>query len=263
MAAEGTTAQVAGIIPARWGSSRFPGKPLYQLAGKSLLGHVIDRVACCRRLDAVLVATDDERIEQEALANGAEVVMTSSQHSTGTDRIAEALDSFPALQHVVNIQGDEPLISPSVIDLMADTLRSQMDIDMITAANPISDPAQLDDPTIVKVVLDNRGDALYFSRSALPYHRAQEHSSPSLRHVGLYGYQRSFLKKFVRWPEGDLERVEQLEQLRALENGARIRVIVSEHESIGLDTPEQVPEIEALLASLTEEDYSPNTNQTR
>lgn len=261
MAAEGTTAQVAGIIPARWGSSRFPGKPLYQLAGKTLLGHVIDRVSSCRRLDTVLVATDDERIKKEALANGAEVVMTSAEHSTGTDRIAEALGSFPAIEHVLNIQGDEPLVSPAVIDLMADTLRNHIDIDMITAANPISDLAQLDDPNIVKVVLDKRGDALYFSRSALPYNRAQGEPFSPLRHVGLYGYQRRFLENFVSWPEGDLERVEQLEQLRALENGARIRVIISDHESIGLDTPEQVPEIEALLASLAKDEYSPNTTK--
>ena len=263
VAAEGTTAQVAGIIPARWGSSRFPGKPLHQLAGKSLLGHVIARAGSCERLDVLLVATDDERIAREALANGAEVAMTSSQHATGTDRIAEALSSYPSIQHVVNIQGDEPLVSPSLIDLMADTLRKQRGIDMITAANPISDLTQLDDPNIVKVVLNRSNDALYFSRSPLPYNRSQGELFSPFRHVGLYGYQRGFLEEFVSWPEGDLERVEQLEQLRALENGARIRVIVTEHDSIGLDTPEQVPEIEALLAGSTDAKYSPNINQSR
>ena len=263
MPVEGATAQVAGIIPARWGSSRFPGKPLHQLAGKSLLGHVIERVGCCKRLDVVLVATDDERIQREALANGAEVVMTSGQHKTGTDRVAEAITSFPAVQHIVNIQGDEPLVSPSIIDLMADTLRNQQNIDMITVANPISNLDQLDDPNIVKVVLNRNGDALYFSRSALPHDRTSEEQFSPLRHVGLYGYQRDFLENFVNWPEGHLERVEQLEQLRALENGARIRVVVTEHESIGLDTPEQVPEIEALLAGSIDAKYPPNTNQSR
>ena len=263
MAAGGKTAQVAGVIPARWGSSRFPGKPLHKLAGKTLLGHVIERVSCCKRLDVVLVATDDERIEREALENGAEVVMTSGQHPTGTDRVAEAITSFPALRHIVNIQGDEPLVSPSLIDLMADTLRNQGNIDMITAANPISNLNQLDDPNIVKVVLNRNDEALYFSRSALPYDRTNEGRYSPLRHVGLYGYQREFLESFVKWPEGHLERVEQLEQLRALENGARIRVVVTEHESIGLDTPEQVPEIEALLAGFAGAKYSPNTNQSR
>ena len=263
MAARGKTGQVAGVIPARWGSSRFPGKPLHQLAGKSLLGHVIERVGCCKRLDVVLVATDDERIQREARANGAEVVMTSGQHKTGTDRVAEAITSFPAIQHIVNIQGDEPLVSPSLIDLMADTLRKQKGVDMITAANPISDLTQLDDPNIVKVVLNRSNDALYFSRSALPYNRSQGDLFSPFRHVGLYGYQRGFLEKFVSWPEGDLERVEQLEQLRALENGSRIRVVVTEHDSIGLDTPEQVPEIEALLAGSTDAQYSPNINQSR
>lgn len=247
MPAEGTTAQVAGIIPARWGSSRFPGKPLHSLLGKSLISHVLERLSSCQDLDVVLVATDDKRIEEEARSCGAEVVMTSSHHSTGTDRIAEALESFPSIQHVVNIQGDEPLVSPSLVDLMATSLKNDKEIAMITAASPITDPTQLDDPNIVKVVLDNRDNALYFSRSPLPFDRSQNASSAPLRHMGLYGYQRTFLQKFVAWPEGRLERAEQLEQLRALENGARIRVVITNHDSIGLDTPEQVPQLEALL----------------
>ena len=134
---------------------------------------------------------------------------------------------------------------------------------MITAANPISDLIQLDDPNIVKVVLNRNNDALYFSRSALPYNRTQGELFSPFRHVGLYGYQRAFLEQFVSWPEGALETVEQLEQLRALENGARIRVIVTEHDSIGLDTPEQVPEIEALLAGSSDTEYSTNQNHSR
>ena len=249
MPAEGTTAKVAGIIPARWGSSRFPGKPLHHLVGKSLLRHVFERVDQCERLDLLLVATDDVRIEEEALSFGAEVVMTSPDHSTGTDRIAEAVEPHPEITHVINIQGDEPLVDPVLVDSLVTALAAEPDLPMITAANPVTDLAQLDDPDIVKVVVDGGGNALYFSRSPLPFLRTRPDTLVPLRHMGLYGYRRDFLEQFVSWPPGLLEQAEQLEQLRALENGARIRVVLTEDHSIGLDTPEQVPHLEALLAA--------------
>lgn len=249
MPKEGNSACVAGIIPARWGSSRFPGKPLYRLAGKPLLQHVVDRVSTCKELHAVLVATDDERIAEAADAFGAEVVMTSREHPTGTDRIAEAAAAHPEFTHVINVQGDEPLIDPQLVDSLAIALAGVPELAMITAANPITEDSQLDDPDIVKVVLDRSGHALYFSRSALPYLRSRPPSLQLLRHMGIYGYRRDFLDQFVQWPPGQLEQAEHLEQLRALENGARIRVVITEDRSIGLDTPDQVPHLEALLAS--------------
>ncbi|MCH2064953.1 MAG: 3-deoxy-manno-octulosonate cytidylyltransferase [Roseibacillus sp.] len=249
MPAEGTTAKVAGIIPARWGSSRFPGKPLHLLAGKSLLQHVYERVNKCQQVDLLLVATDDIRIKEEASSFGAEVVMTSPEHPTGTDRIAEAVGPHPEITHVINIQGDEPLVNPALVDSLAAILKNEPGLSMITAANPMAELDQLDDPDIVKVVVDGAGNALYFSRSPLPYLRTHPDALTPLRHMGLYGYRRDFLEQFVSWPPGLLEQAEQLEQLRALEHGTRIRVILTDDHSIGLDTPEQVPHLEALLAA--------------
>jgi 3-deoxy-manno-octulosonate cytidylyltransferase (CMP-KDO synthetase) len=175
--------------------------------------------------------------------------MTSPDHPTGTDRIAEAVAPHPDVTHVINIQGDEPLVDPALVDSFVTALTAEPDLPMITAANPMTDRAQLDDPDIVKVVVDGGGNALYFSRSPIPFLRTQPDTLVPLRHMGLYGYRRDFLEQFVSWPPGLLERAEQLEQLRALENGARIRVVLTKDHSIGLDTPEQVPHLEALLAS--------------
>ncbi len=206
-----------------------------------------ERVNKCEQLDLLLVATDDARIEEEARSFGAEVVMTSPAHPTGTDRIAEAVGPHPEITHVINIQGDEPLVDPALVDSFVTTLKREPDLSMITAANPVADLDQLDDPDIVKVVVDGAGNALYFSRSPLPYLRTRPHALTPLRHMGLYGYRRDFLEQFVNWPPGLLEQAEQLEQLRALENGACIRVILTDDHSIGLDTPEQVPHLETLL----------------
>ncbi len=220
-----------------------------------MLRHVFERVKQCHQLDLLLVATDDARIEQEARSFGAEVAMTSPEHLTGTDRIAEAIQPYPRITHVINIQGDEPLVSPTLIDTLAETLKNQPCLKMITAANPITDLAQLDDPNIVKVVTDRDGFALYFSRSPLPHLRSKPDSLAPMRHMGIYGYHRSFLEQFVNWPPGQLEQAEQLEQLRALENGARIRIVVTGDDSMGLDTPEQVPQLEALLATSNPDQY--------
>lgn len=249
--------QIIGVIPARWASSRFPGKPLFPLCGKALLQHVYERASQCQKLSAIVVATDDDRIAQAAEAFGAQVVMTSPDHPTGTDRIAEAAAQFPEASHLINIQGDEPLIEPALVDQLADLLANDCSIDLITAASPIKDPTQLHDPNIVKVVLNAKKDALYFSRAPIPYPRDEDAAQP-LRHIGLYGYRADFLQNFVSWPPAPLELAESLEQLRALHHGARIQVVLTEHEAIGLDTPEQVTLLENLLSRLLEKQ---NTSQ--
>ncbi len=244
--------QIIGVIPARWASSRFPGKPLFPLCGKPLLQHVFERASQCQKLSAIVVATDDERIREAAEGFGATVAMTSPEHPTGTDRIAEAAAQFPQASHLINIQGDEPLIEPALIDQLADLLARDAGIDLITAASPITEAAQLHDPNIVKVVLNEAKDALYFSRAPIPYPRDEAAAQP-LRHIGLYGYRADFLRNFVTWPPAPLELAESLEQLRALHHGARIQVVLTDHEAIGLDTPEQVSLLEHLLSRLLEQ----------
>ena len=202
-------------------------------------------------LDEILIATDDDRIREAAEGFGAKVAMTSPDHQSGTDRIAEAAAQLPGLTHVFNIQGDEPLLQPDLVDSLARMLIATPDLAMITAANPISDESQMDDPNIVKVVLDHDGEALYFSRSPIPYRRSRPDGLELYRHVGLYGYRCDFLDNFVQWPPSLLEQAEQLEQLRALSNGIRIKVVVTPHEAIGLDTPEQIPLLESLLQNQT------------
>ncbi|MFK5923116.1 MAG: 3-deoxy-manno-octulosonate cytidylyltransferase [Verrucomicrobiota bacterium] len=233
-------AKILGIIPARWGSTRFPGKPLHLIAGKPLVQHVWDRCQLCKNLDSVVVATDDQRIADAVEAFGGQVALTASDHPSGTDRIAEVAKQQADCTHVINIQGDEPLISPDLIDELAQTLIDQDDCEMVTAANPIrfEDP-EFNDPNVVKVVLDHHGRALYFSRSPLPFPRSPIPDLQVLRHKGIYGFSREFLLRFVKWPPSALERCEQLEQLRALENGAKINVIITSDDSPGIDTPEQ------------------------
>ncbi|NWK54037.1 3-deoxy-manno-octulosonate cytidylyltransferase [Verrucomicrobiaceae bacterium N1E253] len=238
---------ILGIIPARWASTRFPGKPLHLIAGKPLVQHVWERCQQCRNLDAIAIATDDVRICEAATAFGASVIMTSDSHPTGTDRIAEAARAFPQASHVINIQGDEPLIDPALIDQLADSLCEDPGISMATAANPLMDDDLIKDPNVVKVVLALNGDALYFSRSAIPFQRSKSPELTLYRHKGIYAYRRDFLEQFVSWPPSPLELAESLEQLRALENNARIKVLITDDESPGVDTLEQAQAIEALL----------------
>ncbi|MEO0446198.1 MAG: 3-deoxy-manno-octulosonate cytidylyltransferase [Verrucomicrobiota bacterium] len=241
--------KILGVIPARWASTRFPGKPLCDIAGKSLIHRVWERCCQCQYLDQVIVATDDERIRQAALDFGAQVAMTRDDHPSGTDRMAEVAEQLPQYPLLINIQGDEPLIDPGLIDGLGLKLREDPEIDLITAANPLAwgDPA-LENPHVVKVVLDNRGRALYFSRSGLPHPRtAPVEGITPLQHKGIYGYRRSFLEQFVGWPPGKLEQVEGLEQLRALENGGTIAVVLTEDRSPGVDTPEQARMVSAQI----------------
>ncbi|TLD72498.1 3-deoxy-manno-octulosonate cytidylyltransferase [Phragmitibacter flavus] len=239
------------VIPARWASTRFPGKPLHLLAGKPLVQHVWERCKQCKHADKVVIATDDQRIAQVARRFNAVAVMTQPDHPSGTDRVAETAQSFPQHQIVINVQGDEPLISPALIDELAETLIKEASIPMITAAAPIEDEALLPDPNVVKVVLSSAGDALYFSRSPIPYVRDAGAGITHYRHLGIYGFQRQFLFEFVSAPPSLLERTESLEQLRALENGARIRVVLTRETSPGVDTPEQAAAIENLLQPQT------------
>ena len=201
-------------------------------------------------LDEILVATDDERIRDAVIAFGGAVAMTSPDHPTGTDRIAEAARSVPRATHIINIQGDEPLIDPALIDALAAAMIADPSLDMATAANPLdpADPA-IQDSNVVKVATSLDGRALYFSRSPLPFFRNPVPGLPVLRHKGIYAYRRSFLERFITWPPSPLEMAESLEQLRALENGASIKVLITSDTSPGVDTPEQALEIERLLSS--------------
>jgi 3-deoxy-manno-octulosonate cytidylyltransferase (CMP-KDO synthetase) len=200
-------------------------------------------------LDEVVIATDDARILAACERFGARAVMTSPDHPTGTDRLAEAVAALPRATHVINIQGDEPLIDPALIDELAAAISSNNGLDMATAANPLdpADPA-VADPNVVKVVVARDGRALYFSRSPLPFFRVAVAGLPVLRHKGIYAYRRGFLERFVSWPPSPLEIAESLEQLRALENSASILVLQTHDTSPGVDTPAQAAEIERLLA---------------
>jgi 3-deoxy-manno-octulosonate cytidylyltransferase (CMP-KDO synthetase) len=241
------TPKVAAVLPARYASSRFPGKPLALIAGKPLIQHVWERCSQARHLETVLVATDDERIENACRDFGARVAMTSSAHASGTDRVGEVAAQHPEFTHFINVQGDEPLISPALIEQLAATLLAGR-VSMVTAANPLTNPEHFTNPNVVKVVLDRESDALYFSRAPIPFHRDGTGLPPGVfRHHGIYGYESRFLRDFISWPQGSLERVEQLEQLRALERGVRIHVIQTEDHSIGVDTPEDVKIVEEQL----------------
>jgi 3-deoxy-manno-octulosonate cytidylyltransferase (CMP-KDO synthetase) len=241
---------VALVIPARWGSTRFPGKMLHPIAGKPLLRHVWERSLLAKGIARVLIATDDRRIGAAARGFGAEVVMTSPSHPSGTDRIAEATAKLRGITHVVNVQGDEPLIDPGLITRLAATMSRNPAVAMITAATPFADIKEADDPNCVKVVVSAKGEALYFSRSRIPFHR--DASDPGsavtpLLHLGIYGYRRDVLRRLVRLEPSPLELCEKLEQLRALEQGVPIRVVITPHRAVGVDTPADVAKVERLL----------------
>ena len=237
----------AGIIPARWRSKRFPGKPLHLIAGKPLLQRVWERCRQAKNLDSVIIATDDMRIAEAAFDWGAEVALTSPRHQSGTDRVAEVVRNAKQFAFVINIQGDEPLIDPHLIDRLVEKFHSDRKIDIVTAAHSFENSADASSPHQVKVVVDAAGRALYFSRAAIPFPR-----NPSkiryLRHQGIYGFRRDALLQFVKWKRGPLERAESLEQLRALENGVNVHVLLTKHGSPGVDTPADAEALEQKLA---------------
>lgn len=238
--------KILGVIPARYASSRFPGKALSPIAGKSMLEHVYERVSQARYLTSVIVATDDERIAREARRFGAQVRMTRPDHVSGTDRVAEIASAENA-EWIVNVQGDEPLIDPSAIDAAILPMLEEPGAPMGTLKKLIEDPREIGDPNVVKVVTDREGNAIYFSRSTIPYPRDGSSSFEHFKHIGLYVYQRRFLLEYSDLPVGPLERAERLEQLRALENGFKIRVTETEYESLGVDTPADLDRVTQLF----------------
>jgi 3-deoxy-manno-octulosonate cytidylyltransferase (CMP-KDO synthetase) len=237
-----------GIIPARWSSTRFPGKPLHPIGGKQLLRHVWERCSRAKNLDSIIVATDDMRIAEAAFDWGAEVALTSPKHSSGTDRVAEVARKAKEFNYVINIQGDEPLIDPGLIDKLVEKLCSEREVGIVTAAHPFKNPADASSRHQVKVVLDLFGNALYFSRAPIPAQGNDRRRFLLLRHQGIYGFRRETLLQFVRWKPSPLERAESLEQLRALENGVKVHVLITASGSPGIDTPEDAAALEQKLA---------------
>ena len=215
-----------------------------------MIQRVWERVRQAQSVSDVIIATDDERIRSAVQAFGGDVAMTRSDHRSGTERVAEAALARGDAEIIVNVQGDEPLIEPSAIDAAVEAVREDLEVSVATLAVPISKPADIMDPNVVKAVLDFDGNALYFSRAPIPWLR--DRSGPvhakHLKHLGLYVYRRAALLEFATFPQGDLERIEQLEQLRWLENGYRIRVAETEYDSVSVDVPEDIPRVEQLLA---------------
>jgi 3-deoxy-manno-octulosonate cytidylyltransferase (CMP-KDO synthetase) len=240
--------KVAVVIPARYASTRLPAKPLHPIAGKPLIQHVWERCARAKGIDRVIVATDDMRIAEVAFAFGAEVAMTSPKHRSGTDRVAEVAKGLRGYSHIINVQGDEPLVDPVVMAKLAATMAKDRQIEMITSASVFTPEDDLTNPNMVKVVLDRQGNGLYFSRLPIPYLRGDGVRPTFYRHQGLYGYTTKFLLQFVKWKPGILEQAESLEQLRALENGAKIRVVLAKNAAVSVDTPEDVAAVTRILA---------------
>lgn len=233
-----------GVIPARFGATRFPGKPLALLRGKPMIQHVYERTAQAKLLARVVVATDDARIVDAVRACGGEAVMTSSDLPSGTDRVAAAARDLP-YDIVINIQGDEPLMNPAMVDQVVQALQDEPDLPIATVCRklPVEESAT---PHVVKVVRGQNDVALYFSRAPIPF--ARGNATPSYwKHLGIYGYRKAALLQFVAWPPTPLEQAEQLEQLRALEHGMRIKVLETPHDTIAVDTPDDLQRVEHVL----------------
>lgn len=230
----------AVVIPARYGSTRFGGKVLAKDTGKFLVQHTWERACCSRKARRVLIATDDEQVMAACKSFGAECVMTRADHPSGTDRIAEAVRRMP-VEIVINVQADEPEIDPGQIDLLIELLEDHPEADMATLVTPISDPATIADPNVVKAVVDSNGRAMYFSRAVIPFDRQAggAGAGPYLRHLGIYGYRKQFLLKYSTLLPSRLEQAEKLEQLRVLENGYTILTASVDHMAEGIDTPQQ------------------------
>lgn len=241
--------KVLCVIPARYASSRLPGKPLAQIAGKPMIQHVYER-ACEAKLPAeVVVATDNELVENAVKAFGGKVMMTSPDHPSGTDRLAEVALNYPDVDVIVNVQGDEPMIPPEVIDGLAEAFVDDADLSMATM-KVLMPEEDYNNPAAVKVVTDLNGYALYFSRSLMPYPRNKPEDYKVFKHVGIYAYRRDFLLQYAAMAPTPLERAESLEQLRALENGYKIKVLESDFKGIGVDTPEDLAAVNALFAEM-------------
>ncbi|HTE19417.1 MAG TPA: 3-deoxy-manno-octulosonate cytidylyltransferase [Armatimonadota bacterium] len=236
--------RAVAIIPARYASTRFPGKPLVHIAGRPMIEHVYRRASQAKLVDEVWVATDDARIFATVEAFGGRVLMTRDDHPSGTDRIAEAAEHLQC-DVVVNVQGDEPLLEPDEIDAVVAPFAANPELVMTTAATPITDPADAAAPSVVKVVVDRDGYALYFSRLPLPYYRSG--SGAHLKHLGLYAYRKTFLQRYAALVPTPLEQAEALEQLRVLENGYRILVVPTPHDAVSVDVPEDLERVRRLV----------------
>jgi 3-deoxy-manno-octulosonate cytidylyltransferase (CMP-KDO synthetase) len=242
--------KVYGIIPARYGSTRLPGKILVDIAGKPMIQHVYERARRSPSLDRLIVATDDDRTYRKVLEFGGEAVQTSPRHPSGTDRAAEAVQILGARESdlIVNIQGDQPLFEPGMVDEIVGPFRNAPELSMGALVYPIRTREELVNPSVVKVVVDRLGFALYFSRSPMPYVIASATPPRYFKHIGPYAYRAGFLLRFTRIEPGELERAESLEQLRALENGYRIRIVETRYDSREVDTPEDLEEVRGLIS---------------
>jgi 3-deoxy-manno-octulosonate cytidylyltransferase (CMP-KDO synthetase) len=243
--------QVVAVIPARFASTRFPGKPLADIDGQPMIEHVYRRASAASSVSRVIVATDDLRIATRVAEFGGHVRLTKATHLTGTDRLAEVVETLDC-DIVVNVQGDEPLIDPRSIDQAVAPLVADPSVPMTTLYKRITHGSELDDPNVVKIVVDRGGFALYFSRAAIPYTQNPRGGWPPLyRHIGLYAYRRSTLLVLANLEPTPLERAESLEQLRALEHGIRIKAVETDYDSLSVDTPQDLEEVRRLLAAPT------------
>jgi 3-deoxy-manno-octulosonate cytidylyltransferase (CMP-KDO synthetase) len=243
---------VLAVIPARYGSTRLLGKPLALMRGKPMIQHVVEGVRRAKRVTEVVVATDDQRIVDAVAACGAKALMTDPAARSGTDRVAEV--AFANAQTVViNIQGDEPLVHPEMVDMLAAFLEQNQDVPMASLMTRLRRAEDLTNPNVVKVVVDREGFALYFSRAPIPWQRANPPTRPAMeyvyKHLGIYGYQRDFVLRFPKLPPTELEQLEQLEQLRALEHGHRIKMLETPHETFGVDTADDLATVERKMGT--------------
>ncbi len=233
------------VIPARYASTRLPGKPLADIAGKPMIVRVYEQASKAKRLSGVIAAVDDERVYEALTAHGGKAMMTAKDHPTGTDRLAEVAAAHPEAELIINVQGDEPLIEPALIDALAAAFDDDPELQMATVKSPMTDVEEMENPNNVKVVTDKKGYALYFSRSLLPYPR-ENTGAVVYKHIGIYAYKRDFLLNYAKMAPTQLEQTESLEQLRALENGYKIKVIATDFHFVGVDTPEDLAEVNRL-----------------
>ncbi len=238
----------ACVIPARYASTRLPGKPLADIAGKPMIQRVYEQVSKAKKPALVIVATDNQRVFDKVESFGGMALMTQPNHPTGTDRLAEVASHHQDIDVIINVQGDEPLIDADVIDQLADLFVEDADLQMATIASPLLEE-EYDEPSAVKVICNKRGDAMYFSRSLIPYPR-HAFINPPMKHVGIYAYRRQFLLDYAKMDPTPAEETESLEQLRALENGYAIRVIKTDKRFVGVDTPEDLERVNAIFGTL-------------
>ena len=238
------------VIPARFASTRLPGKPLADIAGKPMIVRVYQQASKARRLTGVIAAVDDERVYEAVVSNGGRAMMTAKDHPTGTDRLAEVAAAHPEAELIINVQGDEPMIEPAIIDELAAVFDDDPDLQMATVKSPMESQADINNPNNVKVVTDKNGYALYFSRSPLPYFR-ENTGMTVYKHIGINAYKRDFLLEYAKMMPTQLEQTESLEQLRALENGYKIKVIETDYHFVGVDTPEDLAAVNAAYQKLS------------